>query len=966
MSSRQQPPEMPSQDPIVGAFRIGKEIGRGSFATVYQGIHSVSDLKSSSRGDRSTPTILQTKSLVAIKSVLRSKLNRKLLENLESEIQILKTLDHPHIVALLDCQKSPAYIHLVMEYCSLGDLSLFIKKRDRLHTLPDLTAMSQKYPSIGGGLNEVIIRHFLQQLASALEFLRSRNLIHRDIKPQNLLLEPPVVTYGESGPYSEGIKDDKRKIPEMGLPDLPVLKIADFGFARNLPSTAMADTLCGSPLYMAPEILRYEKYDAKADLWSVGTVLYEMVVGKPPFRARNHVELLRKIEKGEDVIRFGEDVNVSEPLGSLVRRLLKRGPVERMSFSDFFSDPVVKGRIPGAIYPRIQGGIDLTPADLRQKGHEREAPRTPTGTEPSIPDYFPTRSSHPIASSSRQAQYPGYGDNAPEEGYRTSAFANIPRTNTASTAPVQLAKTPVQAGLGRPSVHHAASAPVRQIEVDRHGVSTGVPMERQLSQQTASPGSSFLIQRQDQQRTRQAAREKEAKEAKDRLDQDNLDQEYVVIEKRTVEVNALADEVAAAPQITGKSPSSAPKGNALARRVTTGQSTPSRAVVGKRPESYQQPRNSYERKFGTSPGSAATSALARALAMVNTRLNNIGILPPSVFGNYNAAMQSPQYVASGLYQPGSMVVIGAQNANNASGLSEEDFQAIQSIEEAANRSDVVYQFAEVKFSQLLPSSLPSPTANLGLLPPSASEQGQTELSDLPPDAIVGLAEEALVLYVKTLSLLARAMDIAGRWWAATNGTAGATAISRMNNAVQWVRERFNEVLEKAEYTRRKLIAAQNKLPRTHASHPSNNPKSSASPLGVSVDGVVLSPGVSAEKLMYDRALEMSKTAAVNEMVGDSYGECEIAYVTAIWMLEGVLEPDDNGRNALGENSSEGLLNMEEDDRKVIEKFILGIRGRLAALRKKMATISRRSSSGMPSGTPTVPLSPPHSPKPMST
>lgn len=66
---------------------------------------------------------------------------------------------------------------------------------------------------------------------------------------------------------------------------MPILKIADFGFARFLPSTSMAETLCGSPLYMAPEILRYEKYNAKADLWSVGAVLYEMVVGKPPFKA---------------------------------------------------------------------------------------------------------------------------------------------------------------------------------------------------------------------------------------------------------------------------------------------------------------------------------------------------------------------------------------------------------------------------------------------------------------------------------------------------------------------------------------------------------------------------------------------------------------------------------------------------------------------------------------------------------
>ncbi|KAF3927047.1 hypothetical protein ABW21_db0208551 [Orbilia brochopaga] len=936
---------MTSPETVVGAYRIGKEIGRGSFAAVYQGVHS------------------QTKALVAIKSVLRSKLNRKLLDNLESEIQILKSIDHPHIVALLDCQKSHTYIHLVMEYCSLGDLQLFIRKRDRLHTLPDLVAMSQKYPSTGGGLNEVIIRHFLQQLASALEFLRNRNLIHRDIKPQNLLLEPPVVTYGELGPYSEGFMDEKRKIPEAGLPDLPVLKIADFGFARNLPSTTMADTLCGSPLYMAPEILRYEKYDAKADLWSLGTVLYEMIVGKPPFRAKNHVDLIRKIEKNDDYIKFPEDITVTDALKSLTRRLLKKGPVERISFNDVFHDPVITGRIPGAIYPTIQGGIDLTPADLRQKGHDRDDVRTSGDADTNTTEYFPPRVTQPTAGPSRQSQATRYTDTT--EGHRTPTLP-VARANTISQSP----KAPVrETELVRAHTQHLVSTPVRP-EIGRHAVSTGVPMERQLSQQTASPGSSFLVQRQNQQQQRQASREKEAKDK----EQDNLEQEYVVIEKRTVEVNALADEVAAAPQITGRSPTSIPKGNALARRVTTGQSTPSRAIVGKRPDSYAQPRNSFERKFGTSPGSAATSALARALAMVNTRLSNVGLFPPSVFGNYNPLQQNPQYVASGLYQPGSVVVVGAQNVNNATGLSEDDFQAIQSIEEAANRSDVVYQFAEVKFSQLLPS-MSSPTANLGLLPPTASEQ-VIEGSDLPADAIVALAEEALVLYVKTLSLLARAMDIAGRWWAgrnqdpsfqAPNPTANASAMSRMNNAVQWVRERFNEVLEKAEYVRRKLVQAQKQLPRAHASHPSNHTKTSTPALGVSVEGVVLSPGVSAEKLMYDRALEMSRTAAVNEMVGDSYGECEIAYVTAIWMLEGVLEPDDNGRNALGVDHSagEGLSNMEEDDRKVIEKFILGIRGRLTALRKKMATISRRSSGGMPPGTPTVPLSPPHSPKPLS-
>src|SRR5947199_330066 len=131
---------------------------------------------------------------------------------------------------------------------------------------------------------------------------------------QNLLLVPP----------SEHVS----RQPFIGLPNLPILKIADFGFARSLPSHSLAETLCGSPLYMAPEILRYEKYDAKADLWSVGTVLYEMMTGKPPFRASNHVELLRRIEKGEDKIKFGDEVLVSDGMKKLVRSLLKRDPKE--------------------------------------------------------------------------------------------------------------------------------------------------------------------------------------------------------------------------------------------------------------------------------------------------------------------------------------------------------------------------------------------------------------------------------------------------------------------------------------------------------------------------------------------------------------------------------------------------------------------------------------------------------------
>ena len=135
------------------------------------------------------------------------------------------------------------------------------------------------------------------------------------------------------------------------------MKVADFGFARSLPNAMMAETLCGSPLYMAPEILRYEKYDAKADLWSVGAVLYEMAVGKPPFRAMNHIELLKRIEHTK-TIKFPDEVPgtrsgptdnpfVPEDIKKLIRALLKRNHAERASFDEFFSSTALaKSKFP--------------------------------------------------------------------------------------------------------------------------------------------------------------------------------------------------------------------------------------------------------------------------------------------------------------------------------------------------------------------------------------------------------------------------------------------------------------------------------------------------------------------------------------------------------------------------------------------------------------------------------------------
>ncbi|KAG8876760.1 Serine/threonine-protein kinase [Tulasnella sp. 331] len=335
------------QDEEAYPWIITQEIGKGSFATVYKGYHT------------------KSRKVVAIKTVSRSILTNKLLENLESEISILTSLKHKGITDLKDIVKARNNIYLIMEFCSGGDLSKYIRHRGRIEGLeyvPYAGAAQQYWPHPkSGGLDPVVVRCFLGQLSSSLKFLRGRNLIHRDIKPQNLLLEPSTPA---DAPIPIGI---------------PLLKIADFGFARNLPNATLAETLCGSPLYMAPEILRYEKYDAKADLWSVGAVLYEMSVGRPPFRAQNHMELLKKIEHARGRVNFPDEVAAREAAkdrglpsspktGSsvpssasskpdkeitvvpadikvLIRMLLKRKPVERASFEEYFSNETVMAQL---------------------------------------------------------------------------------------------------------------------------------------------------------------------------------------------------------------------------------------------------------------------------------------------------------------------------------------------------------------------------------------------------------------------------------------------------------------------------------------------------------------------------------------------------------------------------------------------------------------------------------------------
>ncbi|GCB76926.1 hypothetical protein scyTo_0016628, partial [Scyliorhinus torazame] len=276
---------------IVGKFEYNKKdlIGHGAFAVVFKGRYT-------EKHDWQ----------VAIKCIQKKNL-AKSQTLLGKEIKILKELKHDNIVALYDFQ-----------YCNGGDLA------DYLH--------------LKGTLSEDTIRLFLQQIAGAMKMLHSKGVIHRDLKPQNILLS-----------CTGGRKSNPNNIR---------IKIADFGFARYLQTNMLAATLCGSPMYMAPEVIMSQHYDAKADLWSIGTIVYQCLTGKAPFQANSPQNLRLFYEKNKTLVP-NIPRETSSHLRHLLQGLLLRNYKDRMEFSEFFHHPFLdiscsmkkSAPVPVPVYP---------------------------------------------------------------------------------------------------------------------------------------------------------------------------------------------------------------------------------------------------------------------------------------------------------------------------------------------------------------------------------------------------------------------------------------------------------------------------------------------------------------------------------------------------------------------------------------------------------------------------------------
>lgn len=338
----------------------------------------------------------ETGKVVAIKEISTDRLNKKLKQSLESEVSILKQIRHKNIVHLEDVVEESSYLYLVMEYCAGGDLAGYIRRCKRV---PEVTACA-----------------VMRQLGAGLKELWSRQMVHRDLKPQNLLLS-------DNTPQA-------------------VLKIADFGFARHLQQQELANTLCGSPLYMAPEILKSQQYDAKADLWSVGTILYELVVGRPPYNGSNHIVLLQNIERNEARIPATIAKHLSPACIDLIYSLLERNPVQRISFEEFFNHPFLAATTP--LSATIPGEAPATDAQATESGLSRPVQRiagqAANGPEDSLPFVLDD-----------DAVAPAFQQPLPEQPPSHSAGFGAPEVHT--NRPRYGHKSPASALAGRQLVH---------------------------------------------------------------------------------------------------------------------------------------------------------------------------------------------------------------------------------------------------------------------------------------------------------------------------------------------------------------------------------------------------------------------------------------------------------------------------------------------------------------------------------
>ena len=274
-------------------YKIIKNIGNGSYGSVFLAYN------------------IFTKEKVAIKKIYKS--SEILLSDgiIIDEIEILKNLNHPDIVKIIEFYGTKEAYYIINEYCSGGEL----------------------FDKAVNYLSETQISVIFKQILSGLSYLHSKNIVHRDLKLENILIS------------------DKEYVEVTGE-EYYDIKIIDFGNARIFDSTITTNSIVGSSYYIAPEVF-IKKYNKECDLWSAGVILYMLIVGVPPFEGENDKKIISKIKTGIFDTNNKRWINASSEVKDLISKLLVYEPKKRLTANEALQHPWFKKTNPNILYYNI-------------------------------------------------------------------------------------------------------------------------------------------------------------------------------------------------------------------------------------------------------------------------------------------------------------------------------------------------------------------------------------------------------------------------------------------------------------------------------------------------------------------------------------------------------------------------------------------------------------------------------------
>lgn len=278
-----------------------KILGRGNFGQVHLG------------------KCLESDELVAIKCISVER-TRDSSISIENEINIMKNLNHPNIVRYIDFIKTDTHWYVIMEYCNMGSFTDVIKYNEAMN---DNNREANTY-------------YYLLQLKNALEYLRSVGCSHRDIKPDNIMLSNPGASFSLADSDNIFKYDEQLDSSNYDYRQEILVKLGDFGLSKINLNGDMMKTICGSPLYMAPEIFKNRGYASKSDIWSFGIVMYQLLFGRHPLESKTFPELKARLDKTSQVTILNRG-NLTPPCVDLLEKILVTSSVNRLEWTDFLN-----------------------------------------------------------------------------------------------------------------------------------------------------------------------------------------------------------------------------------------------------------------------------------------------------------------------------------------------------------------------------------------------------------------------------------------------------------------------------------------------------------------------------------------------------------------------------------------------------------------------------------------------------